>query len=210
MSKTAINKRTLRSKGLSLIEVLVVVAILALVFTGFFSIYSSAQKYITNKEVLSNIFKDSRIVISMFIKDTKEAVEVMPGPIVINSRTFYSSETCIIFKMASIDASGVIIDIETDFDYIVYCLNAENQSIMERVIQGKNGISSRVDSTRTLSQNLDSVTLVYADADGVEVSSYLDAAIVNLAFTLKDSGVGRTYLESFKTSTKLRNKAKSQ
>jgi len=187
-----------------------VVAILALVFTGLFSIYSSAQKYITNKDVLSNIFRDSRTVISMFIKDTKEAVEVMPGPVVINSRTFYSSETCVIFKMASIDSSGKIIDIETDFDYIVYCLNTDNQSIMERVIKGKNGISSRVDSTRTLSQNLDSVTLAYADADGVDVSSYLDTAIVNLAFTLKNSGVGRTYQESFKTSTKLRNKTKPQ
>ena len=36
--------------------------------------------------------------------------------------------------MASFDASGKIIDIETDFDYIVYCLNADGQSIMERVI----------------------------------------------------------------------------
>jgi hypothetical protein len=92
----------------------------------------------------------------------------------------------------------------------VYCLNAENQTIFERVIKGSNGISSRVDSTRTLSQNLDSVTLGYADADGEDVSSYLDAAIVNLAFTLKDSGVGRTYQEFFKTSTKLRNKVKPQ
>ncbi len=196
--------------GLSLIELLIVVAILALLITGLLAIYSSAQKYITNNDVLSNIFRDSRIVISMFIKDAREAVEVMPGPVIINSRTFYTSETCVIFKMASIDANGTIIEVETNFDYIVYCLNAENLTIFERVIKGSNGISSRVDSTRTLSQNMDSVTLGYANADGEDVSSYLDAAIVILAFTLKDSGVGRTYQEFFKTSTKLRNKVKPQ
>jgi len=210
MSIKVNNKRRLHTMGLSLIELLIVVAILALLITGLLAIYSSAQKYITNNDVLSNIFRDSRTVISMFIKDAREAVEVMPGPVIINSRTFYTSETCVIIKMASIDANGTIIEVETNFDYIVYCLNAENQTIFERVIKGSNGISSRVDSTRTLSQNLDSVTLGYADADGEDVSSYLDAAIVNLAFTLKDSGVGRTYQEFFKTSAKLRNKVKSQ
>ena len=210
MSKILDGKKPAHSTGISLVEVLIVVAISVLVFIGVLAIYSSSQKYIANNDVLSDILKDSRIVVSMFIKDAKEAVEVMPGPVVINGRTFYTSETCVIFKMASIGENGSIIDIETDFDYIVYCLDAGGQNIMEKVTEGKNGTSSRKDSTQTLTQNLDSVTFTFAGAEGDALSSYIDAVFVNLAFTLKGSGVGRTYQETFKTSTRLRNKVDSQ
>ena len=54
------NKRPLHLRGISLIELLIVVSILTLVIMGVLSIYSSAQRYITNKDVLSNLFKDSR------------------------------------------------------------------------------------------------------------------------------------------------------
>ncbi|MCJ7582110.1 MAG: type II secretion system GspH family protein [Candidatus Aminicenantes bacterium] len=203
-------KKTFRECGMSLVEVLIVVAILALVITGALSIYSSAQKFITKKDVQSNLLKDSRTVIGFFIKDAKEAVEVMPGPVIIENRSFYTSETCVIFKMASIDANGIIIDIETNFDYIVYCLNAENQTIMERMTKGKFEISSRVDGKRVLLQNLDSLLFTFGDSEGLGVSSYLDAAIINLSFTLKETGAGRIYQEFFKTSTTLRNKVDSQ
>ena len=200
------NKKKLCAKGLSLIEVMIGVALMSIAVLALLSLYNTGQKYFVNQDIQADILNDSRLILTWLSRDIKEAVEVVPGPVDVCGSSYSTSANCIILKLPSIDSGGLIIDIETDTDYLVYRINPDNTTELQRIVDGKDGVSSRLDTSRILAGNIDSLDLSYLGADGLAVTDYIDSMTVDICLTVLRKGIQRTYQETLNTRTKLRNK----
>lgn len=195
-----------KTRGITLIEVLIGMVLMVIVVLAFFSLYNTGQKYFVNQNIKSDILNNNRVTLTWLSRDIKEAVQVIPGPIDINGTFYSTSSGSIVLRLPSIDANGIIIDIDNEFDYLVYQMDPENSTQIVRIVDGKDGISSRVDGNRVLAENVSSLVLVFLDSNGVVVTDYSDTAIVDIGLTSLKKGVQRTYQETINTQTKLRNK----
>ena len=173
---------------------------------AFFSLYNSGQKYFTNQDARADILNDSRLTLTLLSRDIKEAVQVVTGPFYVGGTAYSTSTNCIVLKVPSVDADGLIIDIDSHFDYLVYRVNPNNSKELQRIVEGKDGVSSRLDGSKLLTGNIESLVLSFLDTDGGTVTDYAESAIVDVALTILKSGVQRTYQETMNTQTKLRNK----
>lgn len=199
MSKT-------QTRGITLIEVLIGMVLMVIVVLALFSLYNTGQKYFVNQNIKSDILNNNRVTLTWLSRDIKEAVQVIPGPIDINGTSYSTSSESIVLRLPSIDANGIIIDIDNEFDYIVYQMDPDNSTQIVRIVDGKDGVSSRVDGNRVLAENISLLVLVFLDSNGVVVTDYSDTAIVDIGLTSLKKGVQRTYQETINTQTKLRNK----
>lgn len=198
-----------KTRGITLIEVLIGMVLMVIVVLALFSLYTTGQKYFVNQNIKSDILNNNRVTLTWLSRDIKEAVQVIPGPIDINGTFYSTSSESIVLRLPSIDANGIIIDIDNEFDYLVYQMDPENSTQIVRIVDGKDGISSRVDGNRVLAENVSSLVLVFLDSDGMEILNpldYSDTAIVDIGLTSLKKGVQRTYQETINTQTKLRNK----
>jgi len=199
-------KKRRHTRGLSLIEVLIGMVLMSIAILALFSLYNTGQKYFANQDAQVDILNDSRLTLTMLSRDIKEAVQVVPGPVDVGGTNYSTSANCIVLKVPSVDADGLIIDIDNDFDYVVYIVNPSNSKELQRIVDGKDGVSFRLDGNKLLTGNIDSLVLSFLDTDGVTVADYADSAIVDIALTILKKGVQRTYQETMNTRTKLRNK----
>lgn len=195
-----------KKRGITLIEVLIGMVLMVIVVLALFSLYNAGQKYFVNQNIKSDILNNNRVTLTWLSRDIKEAVQVIPGPIDINGTSYSTSSGSIVLRLPSIDANGIIIDIDNEFDYIVYQMDPDNSTQIVRIVDGKDGVSSRVDGNRVLAENVSSLVLVFLDSNGVVVTDYSDTAIVDIGLTSLKKGVQRTYQETINTQTKLRNK----
>ncbi len=193
-------------RGLSLIEVLIGMVLMSIAVLALLSLYNTGQKYFTNQDARADILNDSRLTMTLLSRDIKEAVQVMPGPVEIDGTSYSTSANCIVLKVPSVDTDGLIIDIENDFDYLAYRVNPDNSRELQRIVDGKEGVSSRLDGTRPLTGNMESIVLAFLDTDGGVVSNYADSVIIDIALTVLKKGIQRTYQETMSSRTKLRNK----
>ncbi len=196
-----------KTRGITLIEVLIGMVLMVIVVLALFSLYNTGQKYFVNQNIKSDILNNNRVTLTWLSRDIKEAIQVIPGPIDINGTSYSTSSGTIVLRVPSIDADGIIIDIDTDFDYLVFQMNPEDTTQIIRIVDGKDGVSSRVDGNRVLAENISSLELGFLDSYGVAVSDYSETAIVDIGLTSLRKGVQRTYQETVNTQTKLRNKA---
>lgn len=195
-----------KKRGITLIEVLIGMVLMVIVVLALFSLYNAGQKYFVNQNIKSDILNNNRVTLTWLSRDIKEAVQVIPGPIDINGTSYSTSSGSIVLRLPSIDANGIIIDIDNEFDYLVYQMDPDNSTQIVRIVDGKDGVSSRVDGNRVLAENISSLVLVFLDSNGVVVTDYSDTAIVDIGLTSLKKGVQRTYQETINTQTKLRNK----
>ena len=199
-------KKRKHQRGLSLIEILIGMVLMSIAVLAFFSLYNSGQKYFTNQDARADILNDSRLTLTLLSRDIKEAVQVVTGPFDVGGTAYSTSTNCIVLKVPSVDADGLIIDIDSHFDYLVYRVNPNNSKELQRIVEGKDGVSSRLDGSKLLTGNIESLVLSFLDTDGGTVTDYAESAIVDVALTILKSGVQRTYQETMNTQTKLRNK----
>ena len=197
-----------KTRGITLIEVLIGMVLMVIVVLALFSLYNTGQKYFVNQNIKSDILNNNRVTLTWLSRDIKEAVQVIPGPIDIDGTSYSTSSGSIVLRLPSIDANGIIIDIDNEFDYFVYQMDPDNSTQIVRIVDGKDGVSSRVDGNRVLAENVSSLVLVFLDSDGMELNplDYSDTAIVDIGLTSLKKGVQRTYQETINTQTKLRNK----
>ena len=192
---------------MSLIEILVVIVISAIIVVALLALFAAGQKYFANQDARADAMEDSRFPITWMTRDIKEAVQVVPGPVDVNGTSYSTSANCLVLQVPSIDGTGAIIDIDNDLDYIVYQRNSTNTNQLERIIDGKDGVSSRIDSTRIVADDVNSFSLSFFDADGGSVSGYAETATIDISLSSTRTGIGRTFQEGVNTRVKLRNKA---
>lgn len=194
--------RKFQPKGITLVEVLITVSIVSFMILAMLSLYVAGQRYYMNGNARSDVLRDNRHVLNYVSRDIKEAIQVVP------SWDVYATSTeCIILQVPSLDSNGIIIDIDSQFDYIVYCLNSEYPNRLERIIDANDGISSRVDSSRSIATRVNSFQL---SSGGIELSGIADfskVANVDITLVTTQNLLGRTFQETLKTGVKLRNKS---
>ena len=188
-------------RGFTLLELLIALVLGSMVMAGLIELYSTGQKYFINESARSDIVRDGRSVLLWMSRDIKEAIQVM------SSYDTYSTTTnSLVLRVPSIDADGVILDIDTDFDYIVYQLNSIISSKLERIVIPKSGVSSRAVSNRVLANSVNSIVL---KSDGTELSSVGDVLTIesiDIDLILRELRFDRTFEEPLNTMVKLRNK----
>lgn len=189
-------------KGFTLVELTVVVALMAVIMLILMSLYVTGQQFLITESARNDVIRDNRYVFDWISRDIKGAVQV-----VSSWDAYTTSSNCLILRIPSVDSSGLIVDIENELDYIIYRLNSEHPNKLERVVDAKDGVSSRVDSTRVLATRVNSFLL---SSDGVELSSVADltqVASIDIAMTTKQNRLGRDFQQTLDSTVKLRNKS---
>lgn len=189
-------------KGFTLVELTVVVALMAFIMLILMSLYVTGQQFLMTESARNDVIRDNRYVFDWISRDIKGAVQV-----VSSWDAYTTSSNCLILQIPSVDSSGLIVDIENELDYIIYRLNSEHPNKLERVVDAKDGVSSRVDSTRVLATRVNSFLL---SSDGVELSSVADltqVASIDIAMTTKQNRLGRDFQQTLDSTVKLRNKS---
>lgn len=189
-------------KGITLVEVLVTVTIVSFMILAMLSLYVAGQRYFMNGNARSDVLRDNRHVLNYVSRDVKEAIQVVPAWDV-----YATSTECIILQVPSLDSNGLIIDIDSQFDYIIYRLNSEYPNRLERIIDANDGVSSRIDSSKTIATRVNSFQL---SSGGLELSGIADfsqVACVDITLIAAQNQMGRTFQETLSTGVKLRNKS---
>ena len=190
-----------KPKGLTLIELLVSMALVSLIVTGLFSLYSASQRYFISESSRADVLRDVRYVQNWVSRDIKEAVQVLP-----TWDTYAASDSCLILLIPSIDTSGYIIDIEYEFDHVIYRLHPQISGRLERIVDAKDGVSSRADGSRFLATRVNSFQV---SSEGVNLSAVADfsqVSSIDITLTSSKNILGRSYQETLQTGVKLRNK----
>lgn len=188
-------------KGFTLVELTVVVALMALIMLILMSLYVTGQQFLMTESARNDVIRDNRYVFDWISRDIKGAVQV-----VSSWDAYTTSSNCLILRIPSVDSSGLIVDIENELDHIIYRLNSEHPNKLERVVDAKDGVSSRVDSTRVLATRVNSFLL---SSNGVELSSVADltqVASIDIVVTTKQNRLGRDFQQTLDSTVKLRNK----
>lgn len=194
--------RKYQPKGITLVEVLVTVTIVSFMILAMLSLYVAGQRYFMNGSARSDVLRDNRHVLNYVSRDVKEATQVMPSWDV-----YATSSDCLILQVPSIDSNGIIIDIDSQFDYIVYRLNSEYPNRLERVIDANDGVSNREDSSRTIATRVNSFQLKSGGVELSAVSDFDQVSSVDITLVTTHNLLGRTFQETLITGVKLRNKA---
>lgn len=196
-----LKKQKSKSKGLTLIELLIVTCIVSVIILALLGLYALGQKYFLSESARADVLRDSRHVLNWVSRDIKEGIEVLSS-----YDTHNASDDCLILKVPSVDSSGLIIDVENDFDYIIYCLNPSYSNRLERIIDANDGVSSRNDSTRTITDKVGSLAFSSGGVALSSVSDFSQIFSVNIALTTRQTWMGKSYQETLNTLVKLRNK----
>jgi len=197
-----VKKKKSSPKGLTLIELLIVTGIVAFIMIALLTFYAAGQKYFITESARADVLRSSRQALNWLSRDIKEGIEVLAI-----YDTYTTSDNCLILKVASVDANGLVIDIANDFDYIIYRVNPAFSNRLERIVDANDGVSSRVDVTRTIADNTGAFVL---SSEGTGLGSIADFSLVfrvNITLTTSQTWMEKTYQETFDTMVKLRNKA---
>lgn len=194
-------KRKFKPQGLTLVELLVVLALSALIILALVTLYTSGQRYFINQDAQAKVLREGRYVLDWIARDIKEGIQVVQ-----TWKGYTTSTNCLILQVPAVDGTGLIIDIANEFDYIIYRQKPEDPKRLERILDAKDGVSSLVDSTRLLAERVDAFHL---SSEGVELSSVGDLSTVSnidIALTTRQNRYGRDFQETLNTVVKLRNK----
>jgi prepilin-type N-terminal cleavage/methylation domain-containing protein len=190
-----------KPKGMTLMELLVTVVVVSLVMTALLALYSAGQRYFTGESVKLDELRDLRHVQNWMTRDIKESVQVLPSWDVHTV-----SDSCLILRIPSVDASGYIIDIDNDYDHVVYRLNPQMPTRLERIVDAKDGVSTRSDSSKFLSTQVSSFLLSSGGVNLASVSDFSQVASVDISLITQQNLMGRSYQETLQTGVMLRNK----
>lgn len=198
-------------KGLTLIELLIVVAISAVILIALLSLYMTGQKYFFNQNMRADTIEDSRMPMAWISRDAREANQVLDGPITAYNGSPYSTgETTLVLEVPSLDGTGAIIPGTTD--YIIYTFSPNGRRL-QRIVDG-DAASSRDDRTRVMADNVNAFTLHYYQSDGATeiTSNFTNTFVIDVTLSSSQTGIqrgGQPFVETLNTRVKLRNKVET-
>jgi len=191
-----------KPKGFTIVELMVVVAIMSFMVLAMLALYAAGQRYFMSGSARADVLRDNRHVLNYVSRDVKEAIQVLPSWDV-----YTTSSSCLVLQVPSLNPSGLIIDIDNQFDYIVYRLNSEYPNRLEKIIDANDGISSRTDRTRVIVTRVNSFELSSEGVDLSALSDFSQVSSVDVSLITTQNLLGRTYQETLRTGVKLRNKS---
>lgn len=199
--------RTLpRQAGLTLIELLVGVAISAIVVTSFLALYAEGQRYFFNKNAEADAIEDSRLPMAEISRDVRGADRVSDAAVAVDGVDYQTGAQCLVLEMPSLDATGGIISGHAD--YIIYTV-AEGRLL--KIVQPDEAVSARQPRRRVLADAVTAFGIAYIAQDGVTplASNFTQTFVVDISLASSTAGIqrgGRLFTEPLTTQAKLRNK----
>jgi prepilin-type N-terminal cleavage/methylation domain-containing protein len=197
-----------RQAGLTLIELLIGIAISALIMIAFLALYSEGQKYFINQSARADTMEDSRYPMSWISRDIRGAAQISDLTIDVDGGSYATSPNCLVMEVPAIDGSGA--NISGVSDYIIYAVSGGR---LMRVVAADE-TSSRTDRSRIMSDAVNGFGLVYLQSDGLSpTSNYPDTFIVDVTLSASRPGLfrsGQPFVEIVNTRAKLRNKAEPE
>jgi len=197
---------------MTLIELLIVVAISAIIMIALLELFMTGQKYFFNQNSRADTIEESRMPMAWVSRDIRGAQNIVNGPIdAFNGIQYSSDANTLILEVPDIPNVGI--------SYIIYDYDSTNHRLMRIVDQNTGGLENR---TRVMADNLiddgsggSPFKLKYFRSDGTtEVTSgYADATngafIVEVELTAQGWAIqraGQPFVETVRTQAKLRNK----
>lgn len=195
-----------RQAGLTLIELLIGLALSAVIMLAFMSFYVEGQKYFFNQNTRADTLEDSRYPMAWISRDIREATQVHDGAVSVDGTDYSTSPLCLVLETPAIDGAGAIIAGVTD--YIIYAVSGPR---LLRIVEA-DAASSRASRSRVMADAVNAFGLVYLRSDGVTplTSAFTDTFVVDVTLSSSRSGLyrpGEPYVETMNTQAKLRNKA---
>jgi prepilin-type N-terminal cleavage/methylation domain-containing protein len=193
-----------KPRGMSLIELLIVVAISAIIMIALLSLYMAGQRYFFNEDAKADAIEDSRMPMTWISRDVREALQV-----VATHGAYTTDANTIVLEVPSIDpGTGSLMT--GSLDYIIYRRDPAAPARLERIIDAAEG-TGRQDDTRVMADAVNAFGLIYYLQDGItQASTITDTFIVDVTLSSTKKGIQRgnqPFVEALTTRIRLRNKA---
>jgi Tfp pilus assembly protein PilW len=186
------NKR----KGFTLIEFLV--AFLICIIAMFMALQLSVSFNKDYRVLMSYLgsYLKGREMIDIISKDCREAVRIMD-----DYGGYVTTTNRLVLKVPSIDASGDIMDVDNEFDYIIYRI--QNQDLWKTVIPGTG--SSRPARNSALKQSIDSLYMACVGTPLSSIPNKSSCKDITIWVSVAETILGKTYTVNPGTTVKLMN-----
>ncbi len=194
-----ISKAHGRPRGFTLIEMLIGLAIISLLIVALLSFYSKGQQQFMNQNIQSDVLEKSRYPLALIARDVKSASQVVAA-----WGSYTTSSNTLVLEVPSVDSGGLIIDVDSEFDHVIYRVFERK---LQRIYDAKEGVSARIDGSRNLADDMTGLSITYYDpSDNTLSSNFATAASVRVSLSTARKGFRRTFQESMNSKFKLRNK----
>lgn len=185
-----------RKKGFSLSELLIAGFVAVLVIVISIQVFISLNHdYQTITSYLTSYIK-GRQAIDIMSKDCRIAIRI------VDSYAGYTTtNSCIVLKVPSINSSHDIIDINNEFDYIIY--HMKNGDLWKTVIPGT--LSARAAYNNIFEKSANSFTVT---SNGIPLSNIPHKSLITnitISITVAEMFQGKTYSITPGTTVKLMN-----
>ena len=199
MKQRRISLRPTFRRGISLVEVLIGLVISSISLAAALQLFSESQRRFSDGTLRGDVLENARYPIAWIARDVQSATAVAAS-----WSTYTTSDSLLVLQLPSVGADGLIIDKMLHSDYIIYRIQ---NGRLQRVIDAKNGTSSRTDGNRNLSDHVVGLTFVFTDEnDAVLSTDFAAAASVKVTITDRQTGFLRDFEESLTSKFKLRNR----
>ena len=160
-------------------------------------------------QIVMSLNKDYRILASYLGSSLKgrEAIDAIAKDCRMAARVmdyqdgYVTTDNCLILKVPSIDASRNIIDVNEEFDYIIYRMNMGD--LWKTVMPGPN--SSRASSDSIFKRSVESL---YIESNGVSLSGIVHKSSIThitIWISVVETLLGKEYRVNPGTTVKLMN-----
>lgn len=185
-----------KSKAFTLLELLVVVFINLIAITIAVRVFVSLNQDYRILVGYLNSYIKGREMIDLISKDSRMAIRVMD-----EYAGYATTNSCLVLKVPSLDSSGNILDVNNEFDYIIYRI--ENGDLWKNVIPGAN--SSRQAQDRMLKKNIESLHITSKDIPVSNIEQKEAITRITIWVSIAETVLGKKYRINPGTTVKLMN-----
>jgi len=180
-----------RRDGLTLVEGFLTTIISVIVISILYELTATSRDVSATLSAQGVLQMELSRAVDSLSRDLRLAIR---APAAHNAYT--RSATTVILEVPSVNAAGRVIDIANHVDYFVYSFDAAS-GVLQRIVDAKDGVSSRTDETRVIARYLSGVTFPFPPP----------AQEQDVTFTLTGSRVekGRTHTETLTGRGRFRN-----